>query len=156
MKNEGTMFKRILVPLDGSKTAEKVLPIVVAEARLHKAVVVLLRVIAPLRQSLMTSPNLLDQVFKQLELIAKDSLEEVAERIRAEGLELKIIIERGQPAQRIHEVAKNESCNLIIIGTHGETGNPRWRSGNVANKIIRAQSPIPVLLITTQSSKQSR
>lgn len=147
------MFKRILVPLDGSKTAEKVLPIVVAEARLHGAVVVLLRVIAHLRQSLMTSPNLLAQVFKQIELNAQDSLEEVAEKIRAGGLKVETTIERGQPAQRIHEIAKNESCNLIIIGTHGESGNPRWRSGSVANKIIRTQSPIPVLVITTQIPK---
>ncbi len=131
------------------------MPIVVAEARLHGAVVVLLRVIAPLRQSLMTSPNLLAQVFKQVDLIAQNSLEEVAEKIRAEGLEVETIIERGQPAQRIHEIAKNESCNLIVIGTHGETGNPRWRSGNVANKIIRTQSPIPVLVITTQPPKRS-
>jgi nucleotide-binding universal stress UspA family protein len=75
------MFKRIFVPLDGSKTAEEVLPIVVAEARLHGAVIVLLRVIAPLRQSLMTSPNILAQVFKQLDLIAQDNLEQIAEKI---------------------------------------------------------------------------
>jgi len=67
------MFKRILVPLDGSKTAEKVLPMVVAEARLHGAGVVLLRVIAPLRQSIITSPNILAQVFKQVDLIAQDN-----------------------------------------------------------------------------------
>jgi len=147
------MFKRILVPLDGSENAEKVLPIVVAEAQCHKAVVVLLRVIAPLRQSLMASPNLLAQIFEELELFAKENLEELAEKIRAEGLEVETIIERGQPAQKIHETAQNESCNLIIIGTHGETGNPRWRSGNVANKIIRTQSPVPVLVITTQFPK---
>jgi len=147
------MFKRILVPLDGSENAEKVLPIVVAEAQCHKAVVVLLRVIAPLRQSLMASPKLIAQIFEQVEPIVKESLEVVAEKIRAEGLVVETIIERGQPAQRIHEIAQKESCNLIIVGTHGETGNPRWRSGNVANKIIRTQSPIPVLVITTQFPK---
>ena len=147
------MFKRILVPLDGSVNAEKVLPIVIAEAKSHRAVVILLRVIAPLRQSLMTSPNFIAQIFGELELFAKDYLEKVAEKIRAEGLEVEIIIERGQPAQRIHETAQKESCNLIIIGTHGETGNPRWRTGNVANKIFRTQSLVPVLAITTQFSK---
>lgn len=149
------MFTRILVPLDGSENAEKVLPIVVAEAQNHQAVIVLVRVIAPLRQSLMTSPNLITKLFKELESIAKDSLEDVAEKIRAKGLEVEIIIERGQPAQRIHALAQLQSCNLIVIGTHGETGNPRWRLGNIANKIIRTQSPIPVLVITTQYPKQS-
>ncbi len=149
------MFKRILVPLDGSENAEKVLATVVAEAKCHKAAIVLLRVIAPLRQSLMTSPNLLAKVFKELESIAKESLEAVADKIRAEGIEVETVIERGQPALRIHEIAQNQSCDLIIIGTHGETGNPQWRSGNVANKIIRTQSPIPVLVITTQPPKRS-
>jgi len=147
------MFKRILVPLDGSENAKKVIPIVVTEAKCHNAVVVLLRVIAPLRQSLMTSPNLITKIFKELESIAKESLEQVADKIRAEGIEVETVIERGQPALRIHEIAQNQSCDLIIIGTHGETGNPRWRSGNVANKIIRTQSPIPVLVITTQPPK---
>ena len=147
------MFKRILVPLDGSENAKKVIPIVVTEAKCHNAVVVLLRVIAPLRQSLMTSPNLITKIFKELESIAKESLEQIADKIRAEGIEVETVIERGQPALRIHEIAQNQSCDLIIIGTHGETGNPRWRSGNVANKIIRTQSPIPVLVITTQPPK---
>jgi nucleotide-binding universal stress UspA family protein len=72
----------------------------------------------------MASPNLLTQIFKQLELFAKENLKEVAEKIRAEGLEVETIIGRGQPAQLIHEKAQKGSCNLIIIGTHGETGNP--------------------------------
>ena len=144
------MFKRILVPLDGSKTSKKVLPTVIAEARLHGAVVVLLRVIAPLRQSFMASPNMLTQVLGELELIAKESLEEVAVNIRSEGLEVETIIERGHPAEKIYEIAQTEECDLIIIGSHGETGNPRWRTGNIANKILRTQSSIPNLLVTTQ------
>ncbi len=140
------MFKRILVPLDGSKTAEKVLPVVVAEARLHGAVVVLLRVIAPLRQSLMTSPNNLAQVFKQVDLIAQDNLVEIAEKIRAEGIEVETVIERGPPARRTIEIAQEIACDLIVIGTHGETGMHQWRFGSVANKIIRAQSPITLMI----------
>ena len=144
------MFKRILVPLDGSEIAKKVLPIVATEAKCHNAVVVLLRVIAPLRQSFMASPNMLTQVLGELELIAKENLEEVAVNIRADGIEVETIIERGHPAEKIYEIAKSETCDLIIIGSHGETGNPRWRTGNIANKILRTQSSIPNLLVTTQ------
>lgn len=144
------MFERILVPLDGSENAEKVIPVVIAEAQIHKAVVVLLRVIAPLRQSLMTSPNFIAQLQEDLDQFARDYLDEIAEKIRAEGLEVEIIITHGQPAQQIYEIAQNKSCDLIIIGSHGETGNPRWRTGNVTNKILRTQSSIPNLLVTTQ------
>ena len=143
------MFKRILVPLDGSENAEKVLPTVVAEAQCHKAVIVLVRVIAPLRQSLMTSPNLITKLFKELESIAKDNLEIVAEKIRAEGLEVETVIERGPPARRTIEIAKEIACDLIVIGTHGETGMHQWRFGSVANKIIRAETSITLMIITT-------
>ena len=143
------MFNRILVPLDGSETAEKVLPMVVTEARLHRAVVVLLRVIAPLRQSLMASPKVIAEALNQVELIAQDKLEEIAEKIRVEGLEVETIIEQGPPARRTLEIAQENACDLIIIGTHGETGMHQWRFGSVANKIIRAKSPITIMIITT-------
>lgn len=144
------MFKRILVPLDGSENAKKVLPIAVTEAKCHNAVVVLLHVISPLQRSFMASPNMLAQVLDELELITKDNIEEVAMKIRTEGLEVETIIKRGHPAEKIYEIAQSEVCDLIIIGSHGETGNPRWRTGNIANKILRTQSPIPNLLVTTQ------
>ncbi len=144
------MFKQILVPLDGSDNAKKVLPIAITEAKCHDAVVVLLHVMVPLRQSFMASPNLLGQVLDELELLTKESIEQVAEQIRAEGIEVETIVDRGQPAEKIYDIAQSEKCDLIIIGSHGETGNPRWRTGNVANKILRTQSPIPNLLVTTQ------
>jgi len=144
------MFKRILVPLDGSENSKKVLPIVVTEARCHNAVVILLHVIPPMQHSFMASPNMLAQVLNELELITMENLEEIAIKIRTEGLEVETIIEQGQPAEKIYEIAQSEVCDLIIIGSHGETGNPRWRTGNVANKILRTQSPIPNLLVTTQ------
>jgi nucleotide-binding universal stress UspA family protein len=147
------MYNRILVPLDGSENAEKVIPIATAEAQHHDAVIVLLRIVAPLRQSLMTSPNLIKNLYEQIEQIAADYLEVIAEKIRAEGVEVESIVGQGPPAQKIHETAQNASADLIIIGTHGETGNPQWRTGGVAIKIIRSQSPIPILVITTQPPK---
>lgn len=144
------MFKRILVPLDGSENAKKVLPVVASEAKCHQAVIVLLHVISPLQHSFMSSPNLHAKVLDELELLTKDTIDLVAEDLRAEGFEVETIIERGQPAVKIYEIAQSENCDLIIIGSHGETGNPRWRTGNIANKILRTQSPIPNLLVTTQ------
>ena len=144
------MFSRILVPLDGSDTAEKVMPFVIEEADHHNAIVILLRVIAPLRQSLLSSPGSINQVFQQVEVIATDYLELIAERLRSESIEVEYRVEYGFPAQRTLEIARDEECDLIIIGTHGETGAFQWRFGSVANKIIKAKSNIPVLVITTE------
>ena len=144
------MFKRILVPLDGSDTAENVLSVVIGEAQSHKAKVILLRVIAPLRQSLVSGPRIIHQIFEQMDSIAKDYLENIREKIQAEGIEVEFIIEHGTPALRILEIAEENNCDLIIIGSHGETGSFQWRFGSVANKIIKAQSSIPIMIITTK------
>ena len=144
------MFQRILVPLDGSKTAERVLPIVAAEARLHGATVVLLRAIAPLRQSLIMVPSVMENVYSQIEDIAQDYLESVSEKLREEGVEIETITKKGPPAQCILDIAVELGVDLIIISTHGETDSPRWRFGSVANKVIRAKSDIPMLVVPTQ------
>jgi nucleotide-binding universal stress UspA family protein len=143
------MFKRILVPLDGSDTAENVLSVAIEEARLHSANVILLRVIAPLRQSLMASPGSINIAFEEIDCMAEDYLEGVAEKFQNEGIEVETLIEHGLPAKQVLETANENECDLIIIGTHGETGAFEWRFGGVANKIIKAKSPIPVLVITT-------
>ena len=143
------MFNKILIPLDGSKNAEKVLPMAVSTASLHGASVVLLRAIAPLRQSLMASPASIKLAFEQIDEIAKDYLEDIAEEFRAEGVNVKTITEQGYPAQLTLDTAQNEKCDLIIIGTHGETGSQQWRFGSVANKIIKAKSEIALMVIPT-------
>jgi nucleotide-binding universal stress UspA family protein len=147
------MFQRILVPLDGSKTAEKILPFVAAEARLHGATVVLLRAVAPLRQSLIMVPSVMENVYSQIEDIAQDYLESVAEKLRGEGLEIETITKKGPPAQCILDTAVEMGCDLTIISTHGETDSPRWRFGGVANKVIKAHSDIPMLVIPTQGER---
>jgi nucleotide-binding universal stress UspA family protein len=58
-------------------------------------------------------------------------------------------IEHGPPAQRIVDFAEESGCDLIIIGTRGETGALQWRFGGVASKVVRAKTTMPVLVVTT-------
>jgi nucleotide-binding universal stress UspA family protein len=88
-------------------------------------------------------------VYEEVDRIAKDYLEAVFERLQTEGIRVETKIAHGPPAQRVLEIAEEKECDLIIIGTHGETGAIQWRFGSVANKIIKAKSPIPVLVIPT-------
>jgi nucleotide-binding universal stress UspA family protein len=143
------MFKRILVPLDGSQNAEKVLPIVKEIANQNKSMIYLLRVVAPLRQSLMASPSVINRAFEQIKEIAMHYLDGIAEEMRTEGLKVKTIIEHGSPAQLTLDSAQEKECDLIIIGTHGETGSTQWRFGGVANKVIKAKSKIALMVIPT-------
>jgi nucleotide-binding universal stress UspA family protein len=144
------VFKRILVPLDGSETAEKVIPFVISEAKLHGGSVLLLRVIAPLRRSLSTSPSILGHVYEQVEQIASDYLDRISDTIQAEGIEVENLIEHGTPAQTIIETAEQNGCDLIILGSHGETNAAQWRVGSVADKVLKAKSLISILLVTTK------
>ena len=139
------MFKRILVPLDGSETAEQVLPLVIMEAQLHGAAVVFLRVIAPLRRSLMSIPSVLDQVYRQIDNIAEEYLENIAEKARAEGLIVETLVERGLPAVCIINTVQDRNCDLIIIGSHGESSALHWRYGSVANKVLRTKLSIRMI-----------
>jgi nucleotide-binding universal stress UspA family protein len=143
------MFKRILVPLDGSANAEKVLPTAIEMARLHDASVILLRVIAPLRHSLMASPSAINSAFEQIEQIVTDYMNGIAKTFTSEGINVEVVTERGSPALWTLDTAKERSCDLIIIGTHGETGSPQWRFGSVANKVVKARSGKPLLVIPT-------
>jgi nucleotide-binding universal stress UspA family protein len=143
------MFKRILVPLDGSEIAEGVLPVVKAEAQCHGAAVLLVRVIAPFRSSLMMVPALLEQANVQAVTLAESYLKDIADRLKSEGLEVETRIVHGPPAQQILELAESEGCDLIVVGSHGETGALRWRFGGVAHKIVKAKISIPVMIVTT-------
>ena len=143
------MFKRILVPLDGSEAAESVLPVVAAEANSHGAAVLLIRVIAPFRSSLMLVPGLLEQADEQIAKIVETYMKEVADRLRSEGLEVETKIDHGPPAQRILELAESEECDLVVIASRGETRALQWRFGSVANKIVKTRTPFPVMVITT-------
>jgi nucleotide-binding universal stress UspA family protein len=143
------MYCRILVPLDGSEKAEKVLPIVKDEARCHNATIVLMRVIAPFRSSVMMVPSLLEQATEQSIRITQDYLDKIASQLRSESFEVEVEIEHGPPAQKILDFAEESGCDLIIIGTHGETGALQWRFGGVAGKVVRAKTTMPVLVVTT-------
>jgi nucleotide-binding universal stress UspA family protein len=143
------MYCRILVPLDGSEIAEKVLPFAAEEARCHEASIVLLRVVAPFRSSLMMVPSLVEQATEQSLKITQNYLEEIASRLRDEGFDVEIVIKHGPPAKTIVDFAEESGCDLIIIGTRGETGALDWRFGGVAGKVVRAKTVMPVLVVTT-------
>ena len=143
------MYKKILVPLDGSETAEKVIPFVISEAHGHGAAVLLLRVIAPLRRSLSTIPSILGRVYEQVDSIAEDYLKNISETIQAEGIAVESMIEHGAPAQTIINIAQQNDCDLIILGSHGETNAIQWRFGSVADKVLKAKTAISILIVTT-------
>lgn len=135
------MFKKILVPLDGSKLAEGILPRVEWLAKIHNAEVTLLRVAL-----VHTFPGA-DPVEAQVKAVreAEEYLAKVESDLRAVGVKCNSVVRYGHDAQEIVEHAKDRDFDLIAMSTHGRTGLIQFVLGSVAAKVIHT-STTPVLL----------
>ncbi len=132
------MFRKILVPLDGSSLAEKALPVAEEEAKAHGASIMLLRVV---------HPNFFDKPFSKAEKTLIEKYKEqankylaiVAERVRNEAaVNVRAEVCEGEPAKVILEIAEAQECDLIAMTTHGFSGLRHITLGSVASKVAMA------------------
>jgi nucleotide-binding universal stress UspA family protein len=140
-------FKRILVPLDGSATAESVLPFVKRLAADTKASLVLEGVIVPTAALyagtfVPSSPPALQEI----EAGSREYLGDVAAKIKQERFSVTTRVDVGYAAETILEAASVTGADLIALCTHGRSGPERWIRGSVADAIVRhADRPCLVL-----------
>ena len=146
------MYKRMLVPLDGSEVAEAILPFAEQVAGPLDAEVVLLRVIEPLSPiELVASAGVVaPDTFTLRDMEAKTYLSEVERRLSKKGLRVRTRVAfGGPPAEEILAAAQATSADLIAMATRGrgpvlaERCSARW-----PGRCFDA-SPVPVLLIRT-------
>jgi nucleotide-binding universal stress UspA family protein len=134
-------LSRILVPLDGSTTAEAVLSHLRRIIDRHESQLILL-------QAESQAPTVGEED-------AEKYLRRIAFRLTNDGYPTSHILRRGTAAEAILEVAGEEQVTLIAMTTHGRTGAARWVMGSVAEKVLQA-SPKPVLVTRSFPSTQSR
>lgn len=142
------MYKKILVPLDGSELAEQVLPQVSQLAGCTGAEVVLLRVPSePVYDYLVPDPDIVVEMRQDIETAAQVYLDEVASEFRAMQLAVSTLVVWGAPVQdTIIAVARQIQADLIAMSTHGRSGVARLVIGSVADDVVR-HAPVPVLLV---------
>ena len=146
------MYRRILVPLDGSKLAERALPAAEEQGRLMGAPLHLVRVVDPAQfgaSSLgrfddVIAGGTLSSLPDHLGDVAHSYLERMAAREIEHGLNVTSEVRHGSAGREI--VALAQPGDLIVMTTHGYSGVVRWFLGSVAEAVIR-HSPVPVLLI---------
>jgi nucleotide-binding universal stress UspA family protein len=140
-KGVATMFKKILVPLDGSKLAEGILPRVEWLAKIHDGEVTLLRVALA-----HTFPGT-DPVQHQVNVVreAEEYLAKVEANLKSVGVKVNSVVRYGHDAEEIVDHAKDRDFDLIAMSTHGRTGVGQWVLGSVASKVIHAAT-VPILL----------
>ena len=149
------MYTRILVPLDGSATAEAVLPYAEAFAAGFKTSVELMSVIDI---GAMTSHLAADKVHHLETIIAAEEknsasyLENVAKTFSRFPTECRIV--RGKPAETILDTTSKDRDTLIAMATHGRSGAKRWLLGSVAEKVLRGTTN-PLFLVRAAAAKTS-
>jgi nucleotide-binding universal stress UspA family protein len=144
------MYKKILVPLDGSDLAKIALGQAENLAKTFDAEIILFQVVPfmPIYGSPeLVTPLIVDE--KQKEAVEK-YLASLAEELKKRGLRVTATVKTGQQvAAEIIDFAKEVGADLIVMCTHGRSGISRWVLGSVALKLL-TRSETPILLIRSK------
>jgi nucleotide-binding universal stress UspA family protein len=137
------MFKRILVPYDGSELAAKVFPQVVELAKTCNSQITLIHVCHTDRVWEGT-PEMLAEVPVKAMKSCETFLSRVGKEFQGEGIETNRVCVEGVPAREIIQYADSNKMDVIAMATHGR-GEIAWILGSVAEQVV-THSNVPVLL----------
>lgn len=162
------MFKKILVPLDGSNLAEWALPTALKLAQAAQGEIILLRSTIPLYTMMPVVANEYDWVWpeyarEQMRTEVREYLEEIKESNSLPGVSIQTMEVEGDAASMIVDTAIDEDVDLIVMSTHGWSGFKKWVFGSVTERVlhtgccpvlaVRSSRPINRLVITLDGSK---
>ena len=148
------MYRRILVPLDGSKVAEQVLPYARYVAGKLKIPVDLLAVVDLVGMTgSMEASNArnLDAFIAENVRRSEAYLEKIGKTFM--GVASSHMVMQGKPAEVVIEKAAGDSNTLIAMATHGRSGVDRWLLGSVAEKVLRVTTSPLLLIRATKDGK---
>ena len=156
------MYKRILVPHDGSAFAERVLPHVTEIARRYEAEVHLLEVIRVSTPALLApelaseaEPDLaidaLEEAQEALREAGRSRLEGVCALLQKDGITCRWSVVDGEPIQEILAYTSKHGIDLVAMATHGRTGLARAILGSTTDAILR-KGHLPMLIVPVRET----
>jgi nucleotide-binding universal stress UspA family protein len=153
------MFKRILVPLDGSMRAERALGVAARVASGSGGSIVLLQAVGSPSDYgttlygpyLVRPPGLSEGVLETKRASAKAYMESVSRSKTLAGVDVETKVAVGTAAPTIDDIACEEHADLIVMCSHGDTGFKRWLLGSVAQSLSR-HCRVPVLVLHQEGS----
>jgi nucleotide-binding universal stress UspA family protein len=138
------MFKKILVPLDGSQLAEKILTHVEEIAKELNAEITLMTA-SHFAGAGTVSEETLNQLRSDEKGASEKYLEQTAEKVKKDGLEVNWVYKEGLAPTQIIATAKEQNADIIAMATHGG-GEVAWDLGSVTEKVMK-HTQVPVLLL---------
>jgi nucleotide-binding universal stress UspA family protein len=138
------MIDRILVPLDGSQLAEQAVPAASALAGKTDAEIILMTSIAPGER--WAGDETSERWRENEQATAEMYLESLAERLKQNGVRVRVCVVWGRAAVAITATVDEEGADVIAMSTHGRSGLVRWVIGSVADKVLRTTRK-PLLLV---------
>ena len=149
-------YRRVLVPLDGSRRAECVLPLAKGLALFHNAEVVLVHVVVKPEIPRHTPPSAEErQLVDRLTELNRARASEYLERLRAQlslDIEARVIV-GDAPAASLHDVVAQEDADLVALSAHGYTSGTMWPYGSIALNFI-AYGTTPLLIVQDLSPEE--
>ncbi len=143
------MYKKILVPTDGSPLSEQAVASALEFARMCGASIVALSVAEPFPMVPTVEGAFLDAgvEIRTVEQIAQRNVEQVAKRAEAAGVPCTpVTVASTSPEDVIVATANEHGCDLIFMASHGRRGLSRLFAGSVAQNVL-SSSTVPVLVL---------
>uniref|UniRef100_A0A7V4G9J1 Universal stress protein n=1 Tax=Desulfobacca acetoxidans TaxID=60893 RepID=A0A7V4G9J1_9BACT len=146
------MFGKILVPLDGSELAAKVLPTVVEMAKKFNSLVTVLHVCHTEGPGVgEASPGVAATAAAAEQKVCEAFLSQVGKDLQGQGLNVNWVCAEGVPAREIIGYAAKNNYDLICMATHGK-GEVAWVLGSTAERVV-THATVPVLLVRVMEFK---
>ncbi|MGP8153677.1 MAG: universal stress protein [Smithella sp.] len=148
------MIKKILVAIDGSKTAQKALGYTLDLAKQTGSPIILLNVIdkspfygEPIIPSESTQTHLLENLEDYFKQTAGAYVARAEKQCTSKGVKSKKIVKAGHPVEEIIKVAEASKVDLIVLGSHGKSALGAAILGSVAIGVMHMEKKIPVLVV---------
>ena len=139
-------LKRILVPTDFSESARLALRYGVSFAREYQAELTLLHVVETVAVGYASDlfPVPMAEVFQEIAGYARSELDKLAREAREQGVTVVEKVVQGKPAAEIMRVAREDTIDVIVLGTHGKGVLDHALFGSTTERVVR-KAPCPVL-----------
>ena len=148
------MYRKVLVPLDGSKTAECTFDHILAIATGCSVPEVDLIFVSEPPPPMESVPY--ERILAEMQnfrLRMKEYLDTAANNLKQKGVvSTKTVVTEGNAADTIIKYAADNGVDLILMSTHGRSGPSRWAFGSVAEKVVR-YSNVPVFIVAPRGCR---